>query len=243
MEEYNHIITIISMSMGVAWASGINLYATILMLGIMGATGNMNLPPELQVLSDPMVIGAAGFMYCVEFFADKVPGVDTGWDAMHTFVRVPAGAILAAGMIGDMSSAAGISAGILGGGMALGTHSIKAGSRVLINTSPEPVTNWTASIFEDIAVIAGLWTALNHPTLFVVFLILFIILMIWLLPKLWRGIKQVFAALGRFFSGNGFGNNSGNNSGNTEESLISETLNKNTTINESALKMEYKKDD
>ena len=235
MEEYNHIITIIAMSMGVAWASGINLYATILMLGIMGATGNMDLPPELQVLSDPMVIGAAGFMYCVEFFADKVPGVDTGWDAMHTFVRVPAGAILAAGMIGDMSSAAGISAGILGGGMALGTHSIKAGSRVLINTSPEPVTNWTASIFEDIAVIAGLWTALNHPTLFVAFLVLFIILMIWLLPKLWRGIKQVFAALGRFFSGN--------RSGNTEESLISETLNKNTTINESALKMEYKKDD
>jgi len=233
MEEYNQIITVIAMSMGVAWASGINLYATILMLGIMGSTGNVDLPPELQVLSDPMVIGAAGFMYCVEFFADKVPGVDSGWDAIHTFIRVPAGAMLAAGAVGDVSAAANIAAGILGGGMALGAHSFKAGSRVLINTSPEPVTNWTASITEDIAVVAGLWAALNHPTLFVIFLILFIILMIWLLPKLWRGIKSVFAAIGRFFSGTEDKN----------EPSVSETINKNAQINKSALKMEYRKDD
>ncbi|MDX2504640.1 MAG: DUF4126 domain-containing protein [Gammaproteobacteria bacterium] len=229
MEEYNQIITVIAMSMGVAWASGINLYAAIAMLGIMGATGNVNLPPELQVLSDPMVIGAAGFMYCVEFFADKIPGVDTAWDAIHTFVRVPAGALLAAGAVGDVSSAAGIAAGILGGGMALGAHSLKAGTRVLINTSPEPVTNWTASILEDITVIAGLWTALNYPTLFIGFLIVFIILLIWLLPKLWRGIKSVFAALGRFFSGD------------KKEPPLSET--RGEAINESVLKMEYKKDD
>lgn len=238
MEEYNQIITVIAMSMGVAWASGINLYAAILMLGIMGSTGNVNLPAELQVLSDPMIIGAAGFMYCVEFFADKVPGVDTGWDAIHTFIRVPAGAILAAGAVGDVSSAAGIAAGILGGGMALGTHSLKAGTRVLINTSPEPVTNWTASISEDIAVFAGLWTALNHPTVFVALLILFIILMIWLLPRIWRGLKSVFAAIGRFFSGS-----SNEDKETVKESQVSETINKNTTINQSALKMEYKKDD
>ncbi len=198
MEEYNQIVTVIAMSMGVAWASGINLYAAILMLGIMGATGNVDLPPGLEVLSDPMVIGAAGLMYCVEFFADKVPGVDNGWDAIHTFIRVPAGAILAAGAVGDVSSAASIAAGILGGGMALGTHSLKAGSRVLINTSPEPVSNWTASITEDLAVIGGLWTALHYSTLFVVFLIFFILLMIWLLPKLWKGIKAVFASIKRF---------------------------------------------
>ena len=232
MEEYNQIVTVIAMSMGVAWASGINLYAAILMLGLMGATGNIDLPPDLQVLSDPMVIAAAGFMYCVEFFADKIPGVDSGWDAMHTFIRVPAGAILAAGAVGDISSAAGIASGILGGGMALTAHSFKSGSRVLINTSPEPVSNWTASILEDIAVFAGLWTALNHPALFIVFMFLFIILMIWLLPKLWKGIKLVFEAIGRFFSGK-----------KVNESELFDTLNKKNSINKSALKMDYNKKD
>lgn len=236
MEEYNQIVTVIAMSMGLAWASGINLYAAILMLGIMGASGNVDLPPDLEVLSNPMVIGAAGFMYCVEFFADKVPGVDTAWDAMHTFVRVPAGAILAAGAVGDVSSAAGIAAAILGGGMALGSHSLKSGSRVLINTSPEPVTNWTASISEDIAVIAGLWTALNHPMLFLVLLIVFIILLIWILPKLWRGIKTVFYAIGRFFSGRTAPDLN-------SENLSSDSINQNASIDESVLKMEFKKKD
>lgn len=232
MEDYNQLVTVIAMSMGVAWASGINLYAAILMLGVMAATGNVELPPELQVLADPMVIGAAGFMYCVEFFADKIPGVDSGWDAIHTFIRVPAGAILAAGTVGDMSLAAGITAGILGGGMALTSHSVKAGSRVLINTSPEPVTNWTASIAEDIAVFTGLWTALNYPTFFVILLVVFIILAIWLLPKLWKGIKSVFKVIGHFFSGN------------KEDALIdSGDLTKKNTISESALKMEYKNKD
>ncbi len=230
MEDYNQLVTVIAMSMGVAWASGINLYAAILMLGLMGSTGNINLPPDLQVLTDPMVIGAAGFMYCVEFFADKVPGVDSGWDAMHTFIRVPAGAMLAAGTVGDISSAAGITAGILGGGMALTTHSFKAGTRVLINTSPEPVTNWTASIAEDLAVIGGLWTALNHPTLFIAFLIVFILLAIWLLPKLWRGIKIVFRNLGRFFSGKK----------NSQDEVFS-NIPGDSAMQESALKMEYKK--
>jgi len=200
MEEYNQIIQLIALSMGVAWASGINLYAAILTLGIAGATGNIELPPGLQVLSDPMVIGAAGLMYGVEFFADKIPVVDTGWDMIHTFVRVPAGVLLAAGSVGDLSSAAGITAGILGGGMALTTHSAKAGTRALINTSPEPFSNWTASILEDIAVFSGLWMALNQPLLFIILLIVFILLMVWLLPKLWRGIKTVFTALKRFFT-------------------------------------------
>ena len=229
MDDYAHLISMISLSMGVAWASGLNLYAAILMLGIMGSTGNIELPADLQVLTNPMVIGAAGFMYCVEFFADKVPGVDSGWDAMHTFIRVPAGAILAAGAVGDMTSAAGITAGILGGGMALTTHSLKAGSRVLINTSPEPVTNWTASIAEDVAVIAGLWTALNYPLLFVALLFVFSVLMIWLLPKLWNGIKSVFTALSRFFSGN------------KEQHISNKTLRDNSVNEQYVLKMDKKK--
>ena len=187
----------IALTMGVAWASGINLYAAIFVLGYLGMTGNIILPTDLQILSDPMVMIAAGFMYCVEFFADKVPGVDTGWDTLHTFIRIPAGAMLAAGAVGDIGTGAQLAAGIVGGALATGSHMTKAGTRVLINTSPEPVTNWFASIGEDVAVIAGLWAALYHPVLFLVLLALFILLMIWLLPKIWRGIKQVFAWLGR----------------------------------------------
>lgn len=182
----------IALTMGVAWASGINLYAAILMLGFMGTTGNIDLPPGLEILMDPMVMVAAGFMYCVEFFADKVPGVDTGWDGIHTFIRIPAGAVLAAGAIGDVGPAAQLAAGMVGGALATGSHVTKAGTRVLINTSPEPVTNWFASVGEDVAVILGLWTALYNPVLFLVLLALFILLMIWLLPKIWRGIKRVF---------------------------------------------------
>jgi len=200
MENYNDIIHSISLAMGVSWASGINLYATIFILGFSALNGAFVLPPELHVLSNPMVIGAAGFMYCVEFFADKVPGVDTGWDVIHTFIRIPAGALLAAGAMGDMGSAAQISAAIVGGGLATMTHATKAGSRVLINTSPEPFTNWGASIAEDLAVFAGLWSALNHPIIFIIALIVFIIFMIWFLPKLWKGIKKAFGFIIRFFS-------------------------------------------
>lgn len=194
-------IELIALSMGVAWASGINLYATLAMLGIMGATGNIDLPPDLEILTNPIVIFAACGMYVVEFFADKIPGVDTVWDTLHTFVRIPAGAIMAAGALGDVSPAAEMAALILGGGLAGVSHGVKAGSRVLINTSPEPFTNWTASVAEDVAVIGGLWTALNHPVAFLVVLGIFILLAIWLLPKLWRAIKFLFAKLRQLFGG------------------------------------------
>ena len=187
----------IALTMGVAWASGINLYAAILMLGVMGTTGNMALPADLQILTDPMVMGAAGFMYFVEFFTDKVPGVDTAWDGLSTFIRIPAGAILAAGVMGDVGPAAQLAAAIAGGTLTAGTHATKAGTRVLINTSPEPVSNWFASVGEDVAVILGLWTALAHPVLFIMLLILFILFMIWALPKLWRGIRKIFGFLRR----------------------------------------------
>ena len=191
------VVDTIALSMGVAWASGINLYAAIFMLGWMGMTGNIDLPPDLLILQNPMVMFAAGFMYCVEFFADKTPGVDTGWDAIHSFIRIPAGAMLAAGAVGDVSQGAELAALILGGTLAAGTHATKAGSRVLINASPEPFTNWAASISEDVMVIGGLWTALHHPILFIVLLVLFIALMIWLLPKIWRGVKKVFRFIGK----------------------------------------------
>lgn len=195
------IVEIIALSMGLAWASGLNLYAAIAMLGLLGASGNMVLPPGLEVLANPMVIAAAGFMYCVEFFADKVPGVDTTWDAIHSFVRIPAGAVLAAAAMGEISPEAQIAAAIVGGGLAATSHGIKAGSRVLINTSPEPVTNWTASVAEDVLVIGGLAIAIWHPVVFLVLLAVFVALAIWLAPKLWRAIKAVFARIRQFFGG------------------------------------------
>jgi len=201
MDEFKQITDTLALAMGSAWASGINLYAAVLVLGLLGKTGNIVLPAGLEILMNPLVIGAAGVMYLVEFFADKVPGVDTGWDTIHTFVRIPAGVLLAAGAVGDVNPAVAIAAGILGGGVAAGAHAAKAGSRVLINTSPEPFTNWTASVLEDVAVIGGLWTALNYPLTFIAFLVLFMLLLIWLLPKLWRGIKKVFGFIGRLFGG------------------------------------------
>jgi hypothetical protein len=200
MGELDQLVTVISLSMGMAWASGINLYAALLTLGVLANTGNIVLPEELQVVANPLVMVSAGVMYVVEFFADKIPGVDTVWDALQSFVRIPGGAILAAAAIGDVSPAAQISAAILGGGLSAATHATKVGSRVMINTSPEPVSNWGASLGEDVAVIGGVWAALNHPYVFVSLLLVFIVLMVWLLPRLWRGVGIVIAKIKALFS-------------------------------------------
>jgi len=200
MDALNQISTTLALTMGLAWASGINLYATLLTLGILANTGNIVLPPDLQIVANPLVMGAAGVMYFIEFFADKTPGVDTGWDAIHTFIRIPAGAMLAAGAVGDLDPAVEIAAAIMGGSMAAGTHAVKAGTRVLINTSPEPFSNWLASVSEDIAVIGGVWACINHPVLFLIALALFILLMIWWLPRIWSGVKKVFRYIINLFS-------------------------------------------
>jgi len=199
MDQFQAIATTLSLTMGVAWASGINLYAAICTLGLLATTGNITLPPDLMVLSEPTVIIAAGAMYFIEFVTDKIPGVDSGWDALHTFIRIPAGALLAAGAVGDVSAPLAVAAGIVGGGLSAGSHAAKAGTRVMINTSPEPFSNWFASLGEDVAVVAGLWTALHHPLVFIAFLAIFILLLVWLLPKLWSAIKQVFSYIGRLF--------------------------------------------
>ncbi|MFI3221134.1 MAG: DUF4126 domain-containing protein [Methylococcales bacterium] len=199
MDALNHISTTLALTMGLAWASGINLYATLLTLGLLATTGNIQLPPDLQIVANPLVITAAGFMYCVEFFADKIPGVDSGWDAIHTFIRIPAGAMLAAGAVGTLDPSVELAAAILGGGMAAGSHVTKAGTRVLINTSPEPFTNWIASVTEDVMVVTGVWSCINHPALFLVGLAVFIVLMILLLPKIWAGIKKVFGFIINLF--------------------------------------------
>lgn len=199
MDTLDQLSNTLALTMGLAWASGINLYAALLTVGVLANTGNISLPPDLQILTNPIVLVAAGIMYCIEFFADKMPGVDTGWDAIHTFVRIPAGAMLAAGAIGDLNPAIELAAAILGGGMAATTHAAKSGTRLLINTSPEPFSNWFASVGEDVAVIAGVWAAIQHPVLFLIFLVAFIVLLIWWLPKIWEGIKKVFLSIRNLF--------------------------------------------
>ena len=186
-------IETIALSMGAGWAAGLNLYAAVFMLGLLSNTGNLTLPAELAVVADPLVMGAAGIMYLVEFFADKIPGLDTGWDAVHTFVRIPAGAVLAAGAVGDVGEPAQLAAGLLGGTLAAGSHFTKASTRAALNLSPEPVTNWTASITEDVAVVGGLWAALHYPLAFLAALVLFVALVVWITPKLVRGIKRFLA--------------------------------------------------
>lgn len=190
-------IDTIALMLGAAWASGINLYAAVLVLGWLGGSGHITLPPDLQLLSEPLVLLAAGGMYAIEFFADKIPGVDTGWDALHTFIRIPAGALMAAGAAQgfDIGPAAELAALLAGGGIAGASHAAKAGTRVMINTSPEPFSNWGASLAEDAAVVGGLWTALYNPWLFLGLFILFALVMAWLLPRLWRALRRAVAAV------------------------------------------------
>ena len=138
----------LSLAMGTAWTSGLNLYATLATLGLAGSAGMIQLPPGLQILTDPLVIGVACLMYFIEFFADKVPYVDNGWDVLHTFIRVPAGALLAARAVGDVNPALELAALLAGGTVALAAHGTKATVRLAVNVSPEPFSNWFASVGE-----------------------------------------------------------------------------------------------
>lgn len=178
-----------------AWASGIRLYMVVCAVGLMGHFDYISLPAGLKVLEHPWVIGSAGFMLAMEFLVDKIPGLDSLWDTVHTFIRIPAGALLAAGATGDELTAMTIVAGILGGTITAGTHFTKAGSRAAINTSPEPVSNVGASLAEDAAVATGIFFAFQYPIVFLVLLGIFILLAIWLLPKLFRFLRSLFRML------------------------------------------------
>jgi hypothetical protein len=190
-----HVLQTVALASLLAWASGIRLYLVVFAVGLAGYLGYLDLPRGLEVLQHPWVIGAAGFMLLVEFLADKVPAIDSAWDTVHTFIRIPAGALLAAGATGDTLDALTVAAGLLGGTLTAGTHLTKAGGRALINTSPEPFSNWGASIAEDLSVLGAIWFAIHYPLLFLVFLAVFIVLMIWLLPRVWRGVKRVLRVL------------------------------------------------
>ena len=176
-----------------AWASGLRLYLVVFAMGMAGYYGWYDLPPGLEVLQHPWVIGTAGFLLAIEFLADKVPVVDSAWDALHTFIRIPAGALLAAAATGDSLTPLTVAAGLIGGTITAGTHFTKAGSRALINHSPEPFTNWGASFAEDAAVVTGIWFAIAHPAVFLALLVLFALAAAWVLPKAWRALRRLWA--------------------------------------------------
>jgi hypothetical protein len=182
---------LVALAAALGWASGIRVYAVLFVVGGLGYLRWVDLPGGLVVLAHPWVLAASGFMFAVEFLADKVPGVDTVWDAVHTFIRIPAGAALAASVFGDSSAAATLAAAILGGSLAAGSHFAKAGSRAVINTSPEPFSNWAASFGEELAVGTVLWLAFANPIAALVVLALLVVFMAWLIPKVWRFVAAL----------------------------------------------------
>ena len=183
----------IALAAALAWGSGLRVYAVLLALGLAGHFGWVELPQHLGMLSHPLVIAASGLMTCVEFFADKVPWIDSIWDAVHGFIRVPAGAALAAAVFADSGAAAALAATILGGSLAAGTHLAKAGARAAINVSPEPVSNWAASFSEDGLVPLGLWLAFAHPLAFLLLLVLFVLAAALLARALLRALAKLYS--------------------------------------------------
>ena len=179
------LIQTIALSAGLAWASGLRLYLVVFLAGILSSFGYVQLPASLAMLQNPLVIGVAGLMAFAELIADKIPAFDSLWDSFQTFIRIPAGALLAAFALGDVDPSWMVAAGLIGGTITAGTHFAKAGSRLAINTSPEPFSNWLASFGEEGMVLGGLWTMLASPVVFLGLLAAFLLLAGFVLYRLW----------------------------------------------------------
>ena len=182
---------------GLSWASGLRLYLTVFAVGLLAKFGYIHLPASLDILSNPIVLSVAGVLCIIEFLADKIPYVDSAWDSIQTFIRIPAGALLAMGAINSNDPMIAMLTALLGGSLAGATHATKAGSRALINTSPEPVSNVAASFSEEGMLVTGGWLVFAHPAVFIGLLCGFIVLIFWMLPKLWRSIKSVLGHIGK----------------------------------------------
>jgi len=194
----------LSLALGSAWTSGINLYATVTVLGLLQKFGAAKLPGGLDALDNWWIIGIAGGLYLVEFFADKIPYVDSVWDVVHTFIRVPAGAIVAYAATNQLDSSITIPATLIGGGLALSSHGTKAALRVGANLSPEPVSNWVLSLVEDGVAFIGVVLAVFAPIIIASILIVFVLLFVWFFPKVFRAIVRMFKAITAFFRGESF---------------------------------------
>ena len=175
----------IALSAGLAWASGLRLYLVVFLAGALSYFGYLQLPATLSILHNPLVIGTAGIMAFAELIADKIPAFDSLWDSFQTFIRIPAGALLAAFALGDVDPSWMLAAGLIGGTITAGTHFAKAGSRLAINTSPEPFSNWLASFGEEGMVLGGLWAMLASPVVFLCLLAAFLLLASFVLYRLW----------------------------------------------------------
>lgn len=192
---------LLALAAALGWASGFRLYAVVFLVGLMGAAGWLPLPPGLQVLQHPAVLLVSGFMLLVEFFADKVPWLDSAWDAMHTVIRIPAGAVLAAGVFGADNATLAVVAGLLGGSLSATALATKMTTRAAANTSPEPFSNWGLSFLEDALVVAVVWLATQHPLWFGVALVFMLIVSALLLALLFKFLRAVLRRVSSFFSG------------------------------------------
>jgi hypothetical protein len=192
---------LIALAGALGWASGIRLYLVVLLTGVAGFLGWVNLPQGLHLLANPVVLGVSGFMVFIEFFADKIPGLDSLWDVVHSVIRIPAGAALAAGVFSADGGAMALVAALLGGTLAATSFTAKATTRAAINTSPEPFTNVGASLLEDSVVPLGLWAAVAHPFIFIAVLALVLVLSVWLIRICWRFLRQLLSRVQRIFSG------------------------------------------
>ena len=194
----------LTLALGSAWTSGINLYATVTVLGLLQKFALTKLPGGLDILDNWWIIGVAAFLYAVEFVADKVPYVDSVWDVVHTFIRVPAGAIVAYSAVSEMDTSVMIIATLIGGGLALSSHGTKAALRAGANLSPEPVSNWTLSIIEDIIAFAGAILAVFAPIIIAIILIIFFFFFIWFAPMVFRAIRKLFRGIKALFQGESY---------------------------------------
>ena len=192
---------LLALAAALGWASGFRLYAVVFLVGGMGAAGWLALPSGLHVLQHPAVLIVSGFMLLVEFFADKVPWLDSAWDVLHTVIRVPAGALLAAGVFGADNATMAVAAGLLGGSLSATALATKMTTRAAVNTSPEPFSNWGLSFLEDGLVVAVVWLATQYPLWFGVALVLMLIVSALLLVLLFSFLRAVIGRVSRFFSG------------------------------------------
>ena len=187
----------IALAGGLAWASGIRLYATLFIAGMLGRLGYVTLPPGLEVLSHNWVLSVSGALMVGEFLADKIPVFDSVWDSIQTFIRIPVGTLLAWGVFKNAGMDQQVAAALLGGAVVTGTHLAKSGGRALINTSPEPLSNWGASAGEDVSLLGILYLTWQHPLVLLILLVLFLLMLCWLLPKIVRGLRMLFGQLRR----------------------------------------------
>jgi hypothetical protein len=194
----------LSLALGTAWTSGINLYATVTVLGLLQRFAGVKLPGGLEVLDNWWIIGVAGGLYIIEFFADKVPYVDSVWDVVHTFIRVPAGVVVAYAATSEMDPSIYIPAALIGGGLAFTSHGTKAAARIGANLSPEPVSNWLLSLVEDVIAILGTVLAVFAPLLLAVVVLLFLVFFFWFFPKVIRAVRRLFRGAAAFLRGEGF---------------------------------------